>query len=229
MPKPRSPGTIPEPKPGQTVVFRLDHRNKDERVYGVVLKINGKNTIYPDEKQIDDLDSFKYIVLPRTDVTHVHDGFEVQPNIVRANGKRAVLVIVFRQPGANIIDTVDRVRALLPQLRAEISPAINLEVINDRTTTIRASVKDVEFTLLLSIALVGRWMSVALLGEFLLVKRVSAWLTSGSQLGLGIAVPREIAHDRGAVEDAPRRFHGHNEGPPIPRRRQASEARCLPR
>src|SRR5215510_5749292 len=56
-----------------------------------------------------------------------------------ANGKRAVLIIVFRQPGANIIDTVDRVRALLPQLRSSISPAIDLEVINDRTTTIRAS------------------------------------------------------------------------------------------
>jgi multidrug efflux pump len=71
-----------------------------------------------------------------------------------ANGKRAVLIIVFRQPGANIIDTVDRVRGLLPQLRASISPAINLDVINDRTTTIRASIVDVEFTLMVSIALV---------------------------------------------------------------------------
>src|SRR5437879_5594004 len=59
-----------------------------------------------------------------------------------ANGKPAVLIIVFRQPGANIIDTVDRVRDLLPQLRASISQAVNLDVINDRTTTIRASVKD---------------------------------------------------------------------------------------
>ena len=60
-----------------------------------------------------------------------------------ANGKPAVLVIVFREPGANIIDTVDRVRALLPQLRASLPPAIDLSVALDRTTTIRASVHDV--------------------------------------------------------------------------------------
>ncbi len=70
------------------------------------------------------------------------------------DGKPAVLIIVFRQPGANIIDTVDRVYAALPQLRASISPAINLTVVMDRTTTIRASVHDVEFTLMISIALV---------------------------------------------------------------------------
>jgi multidrug efflux pump len=71
-----------------------------------------------------------------------------------ANGKRAVLIIMFRQPGSNIIDTVDRVRALLPELRASISPAIGLDVLLDRTTTIRASFHDVQITLLLSIALV---------------------------------------------------------------------------
>jgi hydrophobe/amphiphile efflux-1 (HAE1) family protein len=71
-----------------------------------------------------------------------------------ANGKPAVLIIVFRQPGANIIDTVDRVYALLPQLQASISPAIHVGVVMDRTTTIRASVHDIEITLLISIALV---------------------------------------------------------------------------
>src|SRR5262249_41251083 len=71
-----------------------------------------------------------------------------------ANGKRAVLIIVFRQPGANIIDTVDRVRQLVPELQSSISPSIRLDVINDRTQTIRASVHDVELTLLVSIALV---------------------------------------------------------------------------
>jgi len=71
-----------------------------------------------------------------------------------ANGRRAVLIIVFRQPGSNIIDTVDRVRALLPELRASISPAIDLDVLLDRTTTIRASFHDVQITLLLSIGLV---------------------------------------------------------------------------
>jgi multidrug efflux pump len=71
-----------------------------------------------------------------------------------ANGKRAVLLILYRQPGANIIETVDRVFERLPELRASISPAISLTVVLDRTTTIRASFRDVQLTLLLSIALV---------------------------------------------------------------------------
>ena len=66
----------------------------------------------------------------------------------------SVMIIIFRQPGANIIDTVDRVIAALPQLQASISPAIKMSVVLDRTTTIRASVHDVELTLLISISLV---------------------------------------------------------------------------
>ncbi len=69
-------------------------------------------------------------------------------------GKPAVLIIVFRQPGANIIDTVDHVYSVLPQLQAAISPAIKLSVVMDRTTTVRASVHDIEITLLLSVILV---------------------------------------------------------------------------
>jgi multidrug efflux pump len=69
-------------------------------------------------------------------------------------GKPAVLIIVFRQPGANIIQTVDNVYALLPQLKSSISPAINVDVVMDRTTTIRASVRDIEITLLISVVLV---------------------------------------------------------------------------
>jgi multidrug efflux pump len=71
-----------------------------------------------------------------------------------ANGKPAILLIISRQPAANIIDTVDRVRALLPQLQAQIPAAMALSVVQDRTTTIRASVHDVQITLLLSIGLV---------------------------------------------------------------------------
>ena len=66
----------------------------------------------------------------------------------------AVLVIVFRQPGANIIQTVDRIRAALPQLESAISREINLTVAMDQTVTIRASVKDIEFTLAISVLLV---------------------------------------------------------------------------
>ena len=71
-----------------------------------------------------------------------------------AQGKPAVLIIISRQPGANIIDTVDRVYALMPQLAASISPAIHLDVVMDRTTTIRSSVHDIEITLLISVFLV---------------------------------------------------------------------------
>ncbi len=71
-----------------------------------------------------------------------------------ANGKPSVLLILFRQPGANIIDTVDNVRALLPQLKADIPPTIDMRVAMDQTVTIRASVHDVERTLLISVLLV---------------------------------------------------------------------------
>jgi multidrug efflux pump len=71
-----------------------------------------------------------------------------------ANGKRAVLIVMYRQPGANIIETVDRVMELLPSLRASIPPTIDLDVVLDRTTTIRASFRHVQVTLLLSIGLV---------------------------------------------------------------------------
>src|SRR5262249_40033830 len=81
---------------------------------------------------------------------------DVENNRVAAwtNGTRAVLVIVRRQPGANIIETNERVRALLPSLATSISPGIKMEVAVDRTQTIRASVDDVERTLLISVVLV---------------------------------------------------------------------------
>jgi multidrug efflux pump len=70
------------------------------------------------------------------------------------NGKRAVMLIVFRQPGANIIDTVDLIKAQVPSIKASIPQGIDITIVQDRTTTIRASVKDVERTLMISIALV---------------------------------------------------------------------------
>jgi multidrug efflux pump len=89
-----------------------------------------------------------------SDLSEITDSVENLRAGGMANGKPAILMIIFREPGANIIETVDNVRALLPQLRASISPSIQLNVLNDRTTTIRSSVKDVELTLLISIALV---------------------------------------------------------------------------
>jgi multidrug efflux pump len=89
-----------------------------------------------------------------SDVANVTDGVEDVRNIGLTNGKPAVLVILYRQPGANIIDTVDRAKAELPELQAALPPAIKVIVANDRTGAIRQSLRDVERTMLLSIALV---------------------------------------------------------------------------
>ncbi len=70
------------------------------------------------------------------------------------NGKDAVLIIIFKIAGANVIETVDRVKAALPSLEASVSPLIHTSIVLDRTTTIRAAVRDVEITLLISIVLV---------------------------------------------------------------------------
>ena len=89
-----------------------------------------------------------------SDIANVQDGVE---NIRAAgflNGKPSIPVIILRQPGANIIQTVDRIKEALPSLKASIPAAINLAVVLDRTTTIRASVREIERTLLIAIALV---------------------------------------------------------------------------
>ena len=70
------------------------------------------------------------------------------------NGKRGIQLLIFKQPGANVIDTVERIKAALPKLRAAIPPSVSIQTIVDRTVTIRASLHEVQFTLLLSIALV---------------------------------------------------------------------------
>jgi multidrug efflux pump len=88
------------------------------------------------------------------DVADVQDSVEDLRNAGISQGKRAVLIVIFRQPGANIIETVDNVRALLPQLQAAISPAIHMDVVLDRTLTVRASVQHIEFTLMVSVVLV---------------------------------------------------------------------------
>jgi len=89
-----------------------------------------------------------------SDIANVTDSVENIQAGGSVNGEPAVSLIVFRQPGANIIDTVDRVRALLPAFQAQIPPTIRLGVALDRTTTIRASVRDVQIALGISICLV---------------------------------------------------------------------------
>jgi multidrug efflux pump len=89
-----------------------------------------------------------------SDVATVTDAVEDVRTGGIVNGKPAVLVIVSRQPGANIIDTVDRIYDLMPSLQASLPPTIKFTVMQDRTTTIRASVRDVEITMGISIVLV---------------------------------------------------------------------------
>jgi multidrug efflux pump len=88
------------------------------------------------------------------DIAQVSEGVEDVRNLGLADGKRAVLMIIRKTPGANVIDTVDRIKAALPQIRASIPAGINLIVTNDRTVAIRTSLHDVEVTLLVALLLV---------------------------------------------------------------------------
>ncbi len=106
------------------------------------------------------------------DVGRVSDAMQDVRTAGIVDGKPAVMLIIFRQPGANIIDAVDEIRAALPQLKAFLSPAIDLSVVLDRSTTIRASVRDVELTLLVSMALV-------VLVVFLFLRNLRATLIPG--------------------------------------------------
>ncbi|MBV8781597.1 MAG: efflux RND transporter permease subunit, partial [Phycisphaerae bacterium] len=110
---------------------------------------------------------------------NVLDSVENTRNDGLDNGKPAVIIPIFKQPTANIIDTVDHIRAVLPQLKASIPPAIDLHVAQDRTTTIRASVHDVEYTLLISLVLV-------VLVVFVFLRNIWATIIPG------IAVPLSI-------------------------------------
>jgi multidrug efflux pump len=121
-----------------------------------------------------------------TDVAEVDDSVENLRNQGLANGKPAVLVILYRQPGANIIDTVDRVNAILPQLRASIPSAINVELTIDRTTTIRTSLHEVELALLIAISLV-------ILVVFLFLRNLRATLIPS------VAVPVSLIGTFGAM------------------------------
>jgi len=93
--------------------------------------------------------------------------------------KPAVLLDIQRQPGANIIQTADRVKALLPRLRSAIPPAVNVAILTDRTETIRASIADVQFTLLLTVLLV-------VMVIFIFLRKL--WATAITSVALPLAV-----------------------------------------
>ena len=118
-------------------------------------------TIYANDQLLDSKDWNDVIVAYRNggplrirDIGTAVTGPEDAKQAAWANGKRGVFLVVFKQPGANVIDTVDKIKSTLPRLVAAIPPAIKIEVISDRTQTIRAAVEDVQYTLLLTIMLV---------------------------------------------------------------------------
>jgi HAE1 family hydrophobic/amphiphilic exporter-1 len=118
-------------------------------------------TIYANDQLLQAKDWNNVIVAYRNgaplrirDIGQAVTGPEDAKQAAWANGKRGVFLVVFKQPGANVIDTVDKIKSALPRLVAAIPPAIKINVISDRTQTIRAAVSDVQFTLMLTIALV---------------------------------------------------------------------------
>ncbi len=117
--------------------------------------------IYTNDQSLDAADYKPLIIAYRNgnavklgDIADVTDGVENIRNAGLSNGQPAVLVILFRQPGANIIDTVDAVKAALPELEAAMPADIHVTIANDRTPTIRASLNDTQRTLLIAVALV---------------------------------------------------------------------------
>jgi multidrug efflux pump len=86
-----------------------------------------------------------------SDVASVEDSVQDLRNAGISNGQPAIVIILYRQPGANIIETADRVKAVLPQLQASLPGAMDLNMVLERTSTIRASLYEIEITLLSSI------------------------------------------------------------------------------
>jgi hydrophobe/amphiphile efflux-1 (HAE1) family protein len=139
-----------------------------------------------------------------SDVADVVDGPEDLHGSNYANGTPAIVLLVQRQPGANVVNTVGRIRAALPRLQASIPPTIDINITADRTETIRASVNDVQFTLVVAIGLVvmviflflrnlpatmipGLTVPLSLVGTFAAMYALGYSLDNLSLMGLTIA------------------------------------------
>ncbi len=164
------------------------------------------------------------------DIGRAVDGPERTRLAAWADGKRAVILAVLKQPGANVIDTVDRIKALLPQLQAAIPSSVKIDIVSDRTTTIRASIHDVQFTLVLTAALVVMvifvflrdfWATtipsvtvpLAIVGTFGLMYLLGFSLDNLSLMGLSIAVGFVVDDAIVMLEN----IHRHMEGGLSPR------------
>jgi len=144
--------------------------------------------------QLRSADEYKQIIIGYqngapiriTDVADIVDGPENSRLAAWANGKPAIILNIQRQPGANVIEVVDRIKALLPQLQTALPASVHAQLLTDRTTTIRASVLDVEFELLLAIALV-------VMVIFVFLRNVSATIIPG------VAVPLSLVGTFGVM------------------------------
>jgi HAE1 family hydrophobic/amphiphilic exporter-1 len=128
---------------------------------GAVMGPTRSFTIYTNDQLIQSKDWNNVIVAYRNgaplrvrDIGQAVTGPQDTTQAAWADGQRGIVLVIYKQPGANVIDTVDKIRAELPRLQANMPPAIKVFTLSDRTQTIRAAVKDVQFTLLLTIALV---------------------------------------------------------------------------
>ena len=141
------------------------------------------------------------------------------------NNQRAIILAIQRQPGANVVETVDRVKAMLPVLQASIPPAIKVSIISDRTETIRASIADVQFTLVLTVALVvmviflflrNFWATVipavtvplSLIGTFAVLYELGYSLDNLSLMALSIAVGFVVDDAVVVIENIVRHMEG---------------------
>jgi multidrug efflux pump len=146
-----------------------------------------QSTTLATSDQLFRADEYRNLLLTQTangvvrlgDVAKVEDSVNNTRVAGWTNGVRSVLIIVRRQPGANIIETVERIKEILPTIAASVSPAIDIQIASDRTQTIRASVHDVEFALLVSVLLV-----VAVVFLFLRSARATAIPTIAMPLSI---------------------------------------------
>jgi hydrophobe/amphiphile efflux-1 (HAE1) family protein len=118
--------------------------------------------------------------VPLRDIGTAIDSVENRDQAGLFNNKRAVLLVISKQPDANVVRTTDQIREILPQLRTWLPPGVNLEVMNDRTTTIRSSVNDVQLTLVITMGLVVMVM-------FLFLRRFWPTFIAGITMPLALA------------------------------------------
>lgn len=146
------------------------------------------------DTQAQNADTFRQIIIASPngkpvrlgDVARVVDSVATTQTESRYDGKQSLVLAVFRQPGANTVDVVDRVKAILPQFTQDLGPSASIHVLNDRSASIRQAVSDVQFTLILTIALV-------IMVIFVFLRRLSATMIPI------IAVPLSLIATLGAM------------------------------